>query len=233
MRHGNEVDFPRFLHKSVQHRSLTLHFEPFRFWLRIRGDIRIRKSTPRYHRYGESPTLRIGDRGSRRLPVALSRGVDDSLHHRYWESVIDFFKENSPYRWYGESSTPRLNDTSWRVADSPYGWVGESLTLCMVQSGSRWLFVLLSRGVVKSAYCWVGESKTPRIGESGSHYLIKISTRKNNISSDLYVCLLLQASLVSAVVGVSAVLGVLLLASPFLICQCCWLLLVLLRVFLQ
>jgi hypothetical protein len=52
--HGNEADFQRFLHKSVRHRSLTLHFEPFRFWLRICGDIRNRKTTPRV---GESPTL--------------------------------------------------------------------------------------------------------------------------------------------------------------------------------
>ncbi len=29
--HGNEADFLGFLHKSVRHRSLTLHFEPFRF----------------------------------------------------------------------------------------------------------------------------------------------------------------------------------------------------------
>jgi hypothetical protein len=29
------------------HRSLTVPFEPFRFWLRIRGDIRNRKLTPR------------------------------------------------------------------------------------------------------------------------------------------------------------------------------------------
>jgi hypothetical protein len=28
---GNEADFLGFLHKSVRHRSLTLHFEPFRF----------------------------------------------------------------------------------------------------------------------------------------------------------------------------------------------------------
>jgi hypothetical protein len=27
--HGNEADFPRFLHKSVWHRSLTLHDKPF------------------------------------------------------------------------------------------------------------------------------------------------------------------------------------------------------------
>jgi hypothetical protein len=51
--HGNDADFPRFLHKLVRHRSLTLHFEPFRFWLRIRGDIRNRKTILRL---GESLT---------------------------------------------------------------------------------------------------------------------------------------------------------------------------------
>ncbi len=52
--HGNEQDF--FLHKSVRHGSLTctLPFEPFQFWLRIRGDIRIWQTTPRYQRCGES-----------------------------------------------------------------------------------------------------------------------------------------------------------------------------------
>jgi hypothetical protein len=45
--HGNEADFLGFLQKSVGHRFLTLHFEPFRFGLRIRGDIRNRKTTPR------------------------------------------------------------------------------------------------------------------------------------------------------------------------------------------
>jgi hypothetical protein len=29
--HGNEADFLGFLHKSVRHRSLVLHFEPFLF----------------------------------------------------------------------------------------------------------------------------------------------------------------------------------------------------------
>ncbi len=55
--HGNEADFLRFLHKSVPHESLTLPFELFRFWLRIRRDIHNRKTTPRYiltHRVGES-----------------------------------------------------------------------------------------------------------------------------------------------------------------------------------
>jgi hypothetical protein len=41
--HGNEADF---LDKSVWHGSLTLNFEPFLFWLRIRRDVRNRKTTP-------------------------------------------------------------------------------------------------------------------------------------------------------------------------------------------
>jgi len=45
--HGNEADFLGFLQKSVRHRSLTLHVDLFRFWLRIRGDIPNRKTTPR------------------------------------------------------------------------------------------------------------------------------------------------------------------------------------------
>jgi hypothetical protein len=45
--HGNETDFLGFLRKLVPHRSLTLSFEPFRFWLQIRGDIHNRKTTPR------------------------------------------------------------------------------------------------------------------------------------------------------------------------------------------
>ncbi len=79
--HGNEADFLGFLHKLVPHESLTLLFEPFRFWLRIRGDIRIRKTTQRYHRYGESPTPRISDTGSRQLPASLIRGVANFPHH--------------------------------------------------------------------------------------------------------------------------------------------------------
>ncbi len=50
----------------VPHRSLTLPFEPVRFWLRIRGDIRNRKTTPRL---GESTILRLGESGSRLLNV--------------------------------------------------------------------------------------------------------------------------------------------------------------------
>ncbi len=45
--HGNETDFLGFLHKPVRHRSLTLRFEPFRFWLQIRGYTCNRKTTPR------------------------------------------------------------------------------------------------------------------------------------------------------------------------------------------
>ena len=61
--HGNEPDFLGFLQKLGPHRSLTLPFEPFRFWLRIRGDIRNRKTTPRLGKsgVGDSPTRRVGE----------------------------------------------------------------------------------------------------------------------------------------------------------------------------
>jgi hypothetical protein len=50
--HGNEADFLGFLQKLGPHRSLTVPFEPFRFWLQIRGDIRNRKTTPRLSESG-------------------------------------------------------------------------------------------------------------------------------------------------------------------------------------
>jgi hypothetical protein len=59
--HGNEADFLGFFHKSVPHESLTLPFEPFRFWLRIRGDICNWKN--------DSPTGRVGE--STRLPIDI------------------------------------------------------------------------------------------------------------------------------------------------------------------
>jgi hypothetical protein len=59
--HGNEADFLGFLQKLVSHRSLTLPFELFRFWLRIRRDIHNQKTTPRL---GESATLQLGELGS-------------------------------------------------------------------------------------------------------------------------------------------------------------------------
>jgi hypothetical protein len=157
--HGNEAEFLGFLQKLVPHESLTLPFGPFRFWLRIPEDIRIRKTTPRYHQYRELLTLRISDTGNNRLPVLLSWGVDASPHHVYAESatpripntesrLLNFLKENSLYQWYGESSTPRTSVTV-----------------------SRRLPVLLSRRVADSVYHQYGESTTPRIVESGSRRL--------------------------------------------------------------
>jgi hypothetical protein len=54
------------LQKLVPHRSLTLPFELFRFWLRIRGDINNRKTTPRL---SESTTPRLAQSESRLLNV--------------------------------------------------------------------------------------------------------------------------------------------------------------------
>jgi hypothetical protein len=96
-RHGNEADFLGFSQKLGPHRSLTLPFESFRFWLRIRGDIRNRKTTPR-----------LGKSVSRRLSDSVSWGVADS-----------------PTRWVGESLTLRLGESeSRRLTDLPSRGVG-------------------------------------------------------------------------------------------------------------
>jgi hypothetical protein len=157
--HGNEADFLGYLQKLVPHDSLTLPFGPFRFWLQIRGDIRIRKTTPWYQWYRESPTLCIGDTGSCRLPVSLSRGVDDS-----------------PHQWYAESATPRITDMESRLLNflkenSLYRWYGELSTPCTSDPVSCWLPISLSRRVADFVYHWYGESTTPRIFELGSRWL--------------------------------------------------------------
>ncbi len=108
--HGNEADFLGSLQKLVPHRYLTLPFEPFRYWLRIRGDIRNRKTT---RRLGESLTLRLGKSLTLRLGESTTRQVG--------ESAFECLKENSE---------------SWRVGDSPTWRVANSPTR---ESGSRYL----------------------------------------------------------------------------------------------
>ncbi len=77
--HGNEADLLGFLHKPVRHRSLTLHFEPFRFWLPICRDIRNPKTTPQVRESTRLPIDTIFfkplNRQSCRLPDLPSRGV--------------------------------------------------------------------------------------------------------------------------------------------------------------
>ncbi len=85
--HGIEANFLGFLQKLVPHSSLTLPFEPFRFHLRIRGDIYIRKTTPRYHRYGESPTPRTTDTRSRWF-------ITDRLESKLISSYFSYSKAN-------------------------------------------------------------------------------------------------------------------------------------------
>jgi hypothetical protein len=61
--------------------------------------------------------------------------------------LLNFFKENSLYQWYGESSTPYTSDT----------------VSCRLRAS-------LIQRVDDSAYRWVGESTTPRIGDTESRY---------------------------------------------------------------
>jgi hypothetical protein len=93
--HGNKADFLGFLQKLVPHRSLTLPFEPFRFWLRICGDIRNRKTT---RQLGESAFECLKENSaSRRVGDSPTRQVGESLTPRL-----------------GESSTPRLGELGSR-----------------------------------------------------------------------------------------------------------------------
>ncbi len=127
--HGNEADFLGFLQKLGPHRSLTVPFEPFRFWLWICEDIRNRKTTPRF---SESATLRLGESGSRWLSDSASRGVDDSPTRRVGESAFECLKEKL-----GESESRRFPDSDNRgAANSPTRWVGESSTPRLGESGS-------------------------------------------------------------------------------------------------
>ncbi len=113
--HGNEADFLGFLQKLVPHESITLSFEPFRFWLRFRGDIHIQKTINDTWsrqfpaslirridgRLTASPIRRVGSwiflkktlciddtESRRRLSVSLGRGVDDSADRWYGESLL-------------------------------------------------------------------------------------------------------------------------------------------------
>ncbi len=103
------------------------------------------ESAAPYQQYAESATLRLNDTGSWRLSESLIRRVDDSPHHGYRESAIEFFKRNLAV------SVIR------RVVDSAYRWYRESPTPCVVESESRRLGISLIREVADSPYCWVGE----------------------------------------------------------------------------
>ncbi len=165
----------------VPHRSLTISFEPFWFWLRIRGDINNRKKTPR-----------LGQSGSRRVG--------------FW-----MFKKNSPSRgvaysptrwvgrWVGELAFECLkeNSASQRIGDSPTLQVGELATPRLAKSGSRYgelgsrysnflkftITIDLLRGLKKIVT--IGNSPTRRVRESFFDYeylrkfKAKIGTARN------------------------------------------------------
>ncbi len=75
-----------------------------------------------------------------------SNSKNDSPHHRYGESAIEFFKR--------KLSVSMIR----RVVDSPQQWYGESPTSRIIESKSYRLSVSPIRRVDDSAYHWVGES---------------------------------------------------------------------------
>ncbi len=102
--HGNEADFLEFLQKLVPHRSLTLPYQPFRFWLRNRGDIRNRKTTSR-----------LGDSASRRLSDSVSQGVGFWMCKRkLWESESRRLPD-SPSRGVANSTTQQVGESFFKI----------------------------------------------------------------------------------------------------------------------
>ncbi len=82
--------FSGVLQKLIPHRSLTLPFELFQFWLQIRGDIHNRKRTPRLD------NRQLSDTASRRVGESLTlwlgfwmfkRKLGESATHRVGESL--------------------------------------------------------------------------------------------------------------------------------------------------
>ncbi len=84
---GNEADFLGFLHKLDPQRYLTQHFEPCRFQLQIRGDIRNRKTS-----------RRLGKSGSRRFSDSSSRGVAIRIFLKFIIDFPNFKRLISPFK---------------------------------------------------------------------------------------------------------------------------------------
>ncbi len=95
--HDNRADFLGFLLKLVPHRSLTLPFEPFCFWLQIRGD----------NQKNNSPTRRVGDSPTLRVRELLTLGLG--------ESALECLKESSVSRKVGDFPTWGVAMVSWGV----------------------------------------------------------------------------------------------------------------------
>ncbi len=135
----------------------------------------------------------ITDTGSRRLRVSVIRGVAKSPDHWYAElptpritntesQLLNFFKENSLYWWYGELLKVLKIDTRLffsltpispicGVFDSPTKWYAESPTLNIVESESRQLHISPLWRVADSMYNRYGESPTLHITDTESRRL--------------------------------------------------------------
>ncbi len=130
----------------------------FRVWIKICGDIRNGKSTPRYLPCRELLTPCIVHMGNCRLCVLLIWGIADSSN-----------------RWYGELPTLRIwygELPTLRIVDMRNCLLKNFLeTVSIVDTESLQLCALLIRRVADSAYHWYGDSSTLRIVDTESLWL--------------------------------------------------------------
>ncbi len=111
--HGNEADFLGFLKKLVSHRSLTLPFEPFRFWLQFAEIFIIEKRLPDSASLGvgNSPTNPVGESLTLRLGFWMFKWKFGESESRWLLHSVSLEVANSP------------DSVSRRVVDLPSRWV--------------------------------------------------------------------------------------------------------------
>jgi hypothetical protein len=139
-----------------------------------------------HHWYGEFTTPRIVEST---IPVLVGEPllIKNSTTGNGWE-LADCGWDLAEYGM-RSSRVVRASDCQCRSRNSP------GFDPCILRHSGFW------GAADEAVFNTVHRKKNPK------NLAVKISTIGKKISSDLYVCLLLQASFVPALVGVSAVLG--------------------------
>ncbi len=128
-----------FLYKPVRHQSITLRFEPFRFWLQIRGDIRNQKTTLGLAESGsrqECLQIQFFFKSFNKLMVTVHNIPGFFLPNCSFKGLVQPFKVQkimlkSLTRQVGESMTPRLVEFYFKhsKADSPTRRLGSRFSI--------------------------------------------------------------------------------------------------------
>ncbi len=165
-----------FSHNSGQHRSRTLAFELFRFWLRIRGDIRkgfVALCHSFWIYYFLTFIHTIQSHSVHPSPFAEARLLESSSHLRSARGASNETRfELGPALQQADALPTELRRilkscaASYWAAPHPNWAAPHPTELRRILWAARH-----SQSKIDSPYRWVWESTTTRIGESGSRRL--------------------------------------------------------------